>query len=439
MPSYNLGGVFFLSKNISRRKNIMSIDRRKDNRNRVLKEGEYQRANGTYEYKWRDKRGKRHSIYAKTLEELREKEIDVLRDALDGIRADKSNLTINDLYHLWVQLKRGLKDNTFANYKYMYTQFVEADFGETPIAELKRSDVRAFYNQLADEQHLKANTIDTIHTVLHQVLELGVEDDYLRYNPSDGALRELKKAHGKDSPKKRALTLPEQNLLEDFLSKQGPYHRWYPIFVILLWTGMRVGEITGLRWCDIDFENELINVNHTLVYYSKGKAQGCKFAINSTKTVAGTRVIPMLPKVKEAFLQEKQFQEEIGLKCNARVDGYTDFIFINRFGGVQHQGTLNKALKRIIRDCNYEVLDKGFSKDTVTLPPFSNHSLRHTFTTRMCEAGVNLKAMQDILGHADAETTMDIYAEATKELKCSEMINFQEYFNQQKVIQSNNN
>ena len=417
----------------------MAVERRKDTKNRVLKEGEYQRANGTFEYKWRDKRGKRHSIYAKTLEELREKEIDVLRDVLDGIRAEKSDLTINDLFHLWVQLKRGLKENTFSNYKYMYTQFVESDFGETLISELKRSDVRAFYNYLADEQHLKANTIDNIHTVLHQVLELGVEDDYLRYNPSDNALKELRKAHNNDSPKRRALTIPEQNLFEEFLSEQGQYHKWYPIFVVLLWTGMRVGEITGLRWCDIDLENETISVNHTLVYFSKGKAQGCSFAINTPKTEAGRRTIPMLPKVKEAFLMEKQFQEEIDLKCTVSVDGYTDFIFINRFGGVQHQGTLNKALRRIIRDCNYEVLDKGHTEKTVTLPRFSNHSLRHTFTTRMCEAGVNIKAMQDILGHADAETTMDIYAEATKDLKRSEMINFDEYFNNQKVIQSGTN
>lgn len=414
----------------------MAVERRKDTKNRVLKEGEYQRANGTFEYKWRDKRGKRHSIYAKTLEELREKEIDVLRDVLDGIRAEKSDLTINDLFHLWVQLKRGLKENTFSNYKYMYTQFVESDFGETLISELKRSDVRAFYNYLADEQHLKANTIDNIHTVLHQVLELGVEDDYLRYNPSDNALKELRKAHNNDSPKRRALTIPEQNLFEEFLSEQGQYHKWYPIFVVLLWTGMRVGEITGLRWCDIDLENETIDINHTLVFFSKGKSKGCKFAINTPKTEAGRRVIPMLPKVKEAFLMEKQFQDEIGLKCTTSVDGYTDFIFINRFGGVQHQGTLNKALRRIIRDCNYEVLDNVHAKNTVTLPRFSNHSLRHTFTTRMCEAGVNIKAMQDILGHADAETTMDIYAEATKDLKRSEMINFDEYFNNQKVIQS---
>lgn len=111
----------------------MAIERRKDNKNRVLKEGEYQRSNGTFEYKWRDKRGKRHSIYAKTLDELREKEIDVLRDALDGIRADKNDLTINDLYFRWVQLKKGLKANTFHNYQYMYKQFVEPDFGEMHI------------------------------------------------------------------------------------------------------------------------------------------------------------------------------------------------------------------------------------------------------------------------------------------------------------------
>ena len=97
----------------------MTAERRKDNKRRVLKEGEYQRSNGTYEYKWRDKKGNRHSVYAKTLTELRDKEIDVLRDVLDGIRPDKGDLTVNDLYDLWVQLKRGLKANTFENYKYM--------------------------------------------------------------------------------------------------------------------------------------------------------------------------------------------------------------------------------------------------------------------------------------------------------------------------------
>lgn len=283
-------------------------------------------------------------------------------------------------------------------------------------------------------RHVQINTIDCIHTVLHQVLELGVEDDYLRYNPSDNALKELKKARNFEVTKRRALTVPEQELFEAYLSKQGQYHRWYPIFIIMLWTGMRVGEVTGLRWCDIDLEDDMISVNHTLVYYDKRNDERCTFAINTPKTAAGERIISMLPKVKEAFMMEKQYQEECGLESRAVVDGYRDFIFINRFGNVQHQGTLNKALSRIVRDCNFEILDKPHKKDAVILPKFSNHSLRHTFTTRMCEAGVNLKVMQEILGHADAETTMDIYAEATKELKKSEMDSFAEFFRRVKEL-----
>ena len=162
----------------------------------------------------------------------------------------------------------------------------------------------------------------------------------------------MKKAHNFEIDKRRALTVAEQDIFEAFLSENGQYHRWYPIFVIMLWTGMRVGEITGLRWCDIDLEEQTISVNHTLVYYSIRTEQDQIFAINTPKTKAGERIIPMLPKVKEAFLMEKAYQEECGIKSNAEVDGFRDFIFVNRFGNVQHQGTLNKALYRIIRDCN---------------------------------------------------------------------------------------
>ena len=416
---------------------FMAIERRKDNKNRVLKEGEYQRSSGTYEFKWRDKRGGRHSISAKTLEELREKELHVLRDVIVGVRPDKTNITINDLFDHWVQLKRGLKQNTFSNYCYMYKQFVQDTFEKNRIVDLKRSDVRAFYNTLADGQNLKIATLDNIHTVLHQVLELAVEDDYLRYNPSDNALRELKRAHDHDGEKRRALTVPQQDLFEAYLAKQGPYHRWYPIFVVMLWTGMRVGEITGLRWCDINLDEGTISINHTLVYYDQRNENGCTFAINTPKTKAGERTISMLPKVRKAFLMEKAYQDEVGIKSTAVVDGYRDFIFVNRFGKTQNQSTLNRALKRIIRDCNYEVMDNyPDDEKAVTLPNFTNHSLRHTFTTRMCEAGVNVKAMQDILGHADAETTMNIYAEATKDLKTTELISFEEYFNKRKMLET---
>lgn len=205
-------------------------------------------------------------------------------------------------------------------------------------------------------------------------------------------------------------------------------------FYVALWTGLRVGELTGLRWCDVNFERDEIRVDHTLVFYSKGKKDGgCTFTVNTPKTKAGIRTVPMLPKVKEAFLLEKQRQEELGIKCNATIDGYTDFIFLNRYGGVQHYGTLNKALRRLIRDCNYEILDDCKNNEDVTLlPHFSCHSLRHTFTTRMCEAGVNIKVMQEVLGHADSQVTLDVYTDAQPAFQKTEMLNFASHFDVKK-------
>ena len=126
----------------------------------------------------------------------------------------------------------------------------------------------------------------------------------------------------------------------------------------MLNTGMRVGELTGLRWKDVDFENGYIDVNHTLVYYNHRDALGCYFSINTPKTEAGTRKIPMASGVREAFELEREYQRDTGVGNVSRVDGYDDFIFVNRFGQVQHQGTLNKAIKRIMRDCNDEVIEK---------------------------------------------------------------------------------
>ena len=325
-------------------------ERRKDSKGRVLKENESQRKDGSYMYRWRTSDHERHTIYAPTLEELREKEQDVLRDKSDGIKVG-SKATVNDVYDLWVQLKKGLKDNTFMTYKYSYEQFCRDDIGRLRVSKIKKSDIRRFYNRLVDERGLKINTVDSIHTVLHQVLDLAVEDGYIRNNVSDNALKELKQARNIFTEKKKALTVLEQDLFVSFLEKCAMYNHWYPIFVLLLGTGLRVGEATGLRWEDVDFENNVINVNHTLVYYNHAVG-GCYFAINTPKTKAGERDIPMLESVRNALEQEREYQKMVGIECKAIVDGYTNFIFVNRFGNVQHQGTLNKALRRVIRDCN---------------------------------------------------------------------------------------
>ena len=410
--------------------------KRKDKDRIVLRKGECQRPNGSYDYRWTDQFGKRHVIYGKTLEELREKEKEVDRDISDGIKAEKRNTTINELFDLWCHIKRGLKDNTFQNYKYMYNTFVRPKFGKLKISQVKKSDVKQFYNYLADERGLQASTIDSIHTVLHQVFDLAVDDGYIRSNPSERVLKELKQAHCFQTEKRKALTVAEQELLLDYLRNTPQYRHWYPIFAVMLGTGLRVGEATGLRWCDIDLDEGLIDVNHTLVYYCHGSQKGCSFNVNTPKTKAGERVVPMLGFVKEAFLEERENQKETGISCKASVDGYTDFIFVNRYGDTQHLGTLNKAIRRIIRDCNDAQFEKSENPE-VLLPHFSCHTLRHTFTTRMCEAGVNIKVIQDALGHADVSTTLGIYADVTKDLRKDEFAGLDAYFQKGKLAASN--
>lgn len=109
-------------------------ERRKDSKKRVLKEGEYQRSNGTYEYRWRSENGKRNNVYAKSLEELREKEAEIQRDRSDGIRAEARNATINDIHEQWLQLKKGLKANTLVNYEYAA---VLSELSNFPVSDWK--------------------------------------------------------------------------------------------------------------------------------------------------------------------------------------------------------------------------------------------------------------------------------------------------------------
>ena len=248
-------------------------------------------------------------------------------------------------------------------------------------------------------------------------------------------MRELKLAYGDDSEKREALTIPQQKLFIDYMLRTPRYRHWYPIFFIMLNTGMRVGEITGLRWRDIDMEKGIISVNHTLVYYNHRDEKGCYYSINTPKTKAGMRTIPMTEEVKKAFLMEREYQEEVGIENTARVEGYDDFIFLNQNGNVQNQSTLNKAIRRIMRDCNSAVLDNTPEGSTpVLLPHFSCHVLRHTFATRLCEAGISLKFVQTVLGHVDISTTMNIYVSITADVQQKEISAFETYLQSEAVI-----
>ena len=172
---------------------------RYDNRHRKLKTGEYQKENGDYIFRWTTKDGKRHTVGATTLEELRRKEDEIVRNKADGIKQCAKNVLLNDIFGLWKATKRGLKPNTYQNYIWYYEQYVWPDsVGQTPIQSLKRSDLKRFYNRLYEVNHLKISTIDNIHTVLHQVIQIAVDDDYIRKNISDNLLKELKQSHNVD-------------------------------------------------------------------------------------------------------------------------------------------------------------------------------------------------------------------------------------------------
>jgi hypothetical protein len=207
-----------------------------------LKTGETQRPNGTYAYRWSTPDGKRHSIYAPTLEKLREQEEQIIVDKHDGIRSDVKSITVNEMFNLWCQLKRGIKDSTFKNYIYMYELFVKPSFGKNRLVQVKKSDVRKFYNSLADGKVLKIATIDNVHNVLHQVFQVAVDDGMIRQNPTDNMLKELKLSHGFEREKKEALTVAQQKLFFDYMLSHPKDTHWYPVFYVMANTGMRVGD-----------------------------------------------------------------------------------------------------------------------------------------------------------------------------------------------------
>lgn len=399
---------------------------RKDKRGYVLKTGECQRSDGRYSYSYTDDIGERHVVYAKDLAELRKKERKIIRDREDGIDAHApEKITLNQLYDKYLGQKYDLKPTTKANYKYMYDHFVRPKFGKKKIANIKYTDVKKFYYDLIQDKTLKANTLDNVHTQLHPAFQMAVRDGLLRVNPTDGVMAEIKKSHIWDRPQRHALTIPQQKAFTEYMKDNREYHGWVPIIMILLGTGMRIGECLGLRWDDLDFEKRIISVNHNITErpYEDGS---CAKHIQNPKTRAGERTIPMIDEVFEAFLQEYEMQKCMGYRSET-IDGYTNFVFLTTGGSVISASSVNRAIHGIAESYNKEETKKAKleKREAVLLPSFSAHNLRHTFCTRLCENESNLKVIQSVMGHADITTTMDIYAEATNEKKQEIMANLQ--------------
>ena len=396
----------------------MARPKRKDKTRTVLRTGELQRSNGSYQYSWTDENHKRRYVYSKTLEALRIKEEAIEKDKSDGIKAEARYVTLDDLYELWKDLKRGLKNNTFENYKYIYETFVRRQIGSKRVSTFLKSDIKRFYNYLVDERGLKPATVDGVHNILHQIFDMAVDDNYIRNNPTNNVLRELKKAHCFKTEKRRGLTRPEQELFMDYLKNSNTAVYWYPVFAVMLGTGLRVGEAIGIRWDDIDLENRIIDINHSLTYYQRADdSYKCEFRVSLPKTEAGNRRIPMMQQVYDVLQEEYERQKQEGF-CVENVDGMTNFVFTNRFGMPHNPATVNRAIKRIVDTHNSEeeVAAKKEKREPVMIPRFSCHIFRHTFASRFCENETNIKVIQEVMGHADVSTTMNIYAEANPDV-----------------------
>ena len=411
---------------------------RKDSKNRVLRQGEYARADGGYEYRWTDKNGQRHSRYRKNLADLRELEDQIHLDILEGVATEGNNFTLDDIFTKWIQVKRGLKEVTKNKYIHDYHKYIQPTLGGRSVDSVKISDIRAFYNDLYEVRKFTVGTIGTIHRVLHQVLEFAVDDDLIRKNPAKKALKEFTSATKDEPVTRKAMTIEEQDLFEDFIENSQRYNRWQPLFTVMLWTGLRAGEVSALRWDDVDFEKNMITVTLNLIYVGDEQLKNNRSVITTPKSAASVRTIPMLPNVRAALLREQKIQKLMGEKCTETIDGYTNFIFITRNGGPKHVWGINAALNNIVKACNTEVLAKwekewdGNGDLPVTLPNLTCHWLRHTFATRCCEARMDPKAIQGILGHADYETTMDIYVESTEQMKKAEVIYLEQYFSKRR-------
>lgn len=396
----------------------MSVSSRKDSKGYVLRVGECQRSDGRYSYSYTDRMGVRHSIYSKSLVTLREREKKLQREYEDGLDPHKAaKLTLNNLYDRYISQKYNLKPTTKGNYIYMYNHFVRDTLGKRKLVEIRHSDIKEFYYTILEKQQMKANTLDNVHTQLHPAFDMAVRDGLIRMNPTDGVMTEIKKSKLWDAPKRHALTIPEQKAFMNFIDGDREYEGWLPVLTVLLGTGMRIGECLGLRWEDLDFEQRSISVNHNLT--DRPDDQGkCGKHIQTPKTEAGTRHIPMLDEVYEAFLAEYEIQKCTGF-CEEEIDGYSGFVFSTSTQTVYSASAVNNAIRRIILAYNKkeEAAAKAEKRDTLLLPKFSAHNLRHTFCTRLCENESNLKVIQDIMGHKDISTTMDIYAECTTEKK----------------------
>lgn len=379
---------------------------RKDNKGRNLHTGEQQRKDGIYLYRYTDVAGKRQTVYAGDLPELRIKEKQIQKDLDDNLLTDVSvkKMTLNTLFDRYMSMK-SLTEATKFNHQRLWNNHVKDEIGNIKVIQLRPSHIRGFYKKLSEQNYSKS-TIKLLHTMIFPALEMAVDDDIIRKNPAKNA---MSAEFGREAKKKEILTVEQQERLFQFLASSNVYNVYIPMFTVLLEIGLRCGELIGLTWKDVSFVDKTLFVNHQLIYKNYG--DGCKFHISSPKTQAGIRNIPLTEKVIKAFTEQKKLNFALGRCCEEEIDGYSDFIFIAKTGRPYMPGAVNSVIYNVIKSYNKEetLHAEKEQREPVLIPKVSVHCFRHTACTNMARSEMNIKVVQYLMGHSDSSMTLDVY------------------------------
>ena len=365
-------------------------EKRRDHKGRLLRTGESQRKDLTYQFRYTDVTGKRRTFYAKDLKELRKKEEKIQQEIDVGVNYCEGNINVIELVERYVALKQGVRHATKVGYNFVLNLIRKEDFCYRRINTIKTSDAKLWFMKLQRDGR-GYSTITSVRGVVKPAFQMACDEDIIRKNPFAFSLAGVVV---NDSKKREALTPEEQEIFMTFVKEDSHYSCYYDEFNVLLGTGMRVSEFCGLTLSDLDFENRKIRVEKQLI-----KEKGGIYHVEKTKTESGVRFIPMSDEVyqslKNIVANRKKPQKEL------LVNGYTGFLLLDKNGNPKVGLHLDHHMQWTMK--------KYRRTRTEPLPTITPHVLRHTFCTNMANAGMDLKSLQYLMGHSDAGITMNVY------------------------------
>ena len=369
--------------------------KRKDNKGRVLKTGESQRKDLIYQFRYTDCRGNRHTIYAPTLQELRQKEKEIQKLIDDGVDYAAGQITVIELLEKYISLKQGVRYNTQVGYQYVLNLVKKEDFGYRKISTIKVSDAKQWFAKLQKDGR-GYSTITSVRGVVKPAFQMACDEDAIRKNPF---LFDLKGVVVNDTVPRVALTDEQLAIWMNFIKTDKTYSKYHDEFLVLLETGMRVSEFCGLTRKDLDFRKRRIRVDHQLVRERAGK-----YYVEKPKTEKGCRYIPMTDVVYHAL--KRMLERRPKVDVEPLVDGYTNFIMLDKNGNPKVALHLENEMRWAMK--KYKKLHPDSP-----LPHITPHVFRHTFCTGYANDGMNIKDLQYLMGHSDAAVTLNVYSHAS--------------------------